>query len=159
MTFTKPYLVPLRKIKLAKGNVFHALKSNENSFKGFGELYFSRIEFGKIKGWRRHNKYTLNLIVIEGLVKFIVASNDTFETDNPEYLEEFVIGPSENYKRLVVPPGHWMALRVSGDVRILLQMLLMVHMTQRKPTLRIFLFLNMLLIRSKQKHEKTNVIL
>ena len=48
------------------------------------------------------------------MVKFIVASNDTFETDNPEYLEEFVIGPSENYKRLVVPPGHWIAFKGIG---------------------------------------------
>ena len=35
----------LKIINLEQGNVFHALKSNDNDFKGFGEAYFSSINF------------------------------------------------------------------------------------------------------------------
>lgn len=110
----EPYLVPLREIAVPNGNVYHALKSSEDGYINFGELYFSRIEMGKIKGWKRHNLCTLNLIVVEGVVSFIVASDDFLEGNGESYRKEFTIGPKVNYKRLVVPPGYWMAFKGVG---------------------------------------------
>lgn len=110
----EPYLVPLREIAVPNGNVYHAIKSSETSFINFGELYFSRIETGKIKGWKRHNRCTLNLIVVEGLVSFIIVTDDVFQGRNPSYHKEFTIGPEENYNRLVVPPGYWVAFKGVG---------------------------------------------
>jgi dTDP-4-dehydrorhamnose 3,5-epimerase len=109
-----PYLVPLREIDVPNGNVYHALKSSEDSFIRFGELYFSRIETGKIKGWKRHNSCTLNLIVVQGMVKFLLVNDDFFEGGGRIYREEFTLGPIVNYKRLVVPPGYWMAFKGIG---------------------------------------------
>ena len=42
-------VTPLRRIFSIGGDVLHALKSTEVSFKGFGEAYFSWVEPGAIK--------------------------------------------------------------------------------------------------------------
>ena len=41
----------LKKITHPKGDIYHALKSSENSYQGFGEAYFTNIHSGEIKGW------------------------------------------------------------------------------------------------------------
>ena len=52
-------ITPLESIPVEGGAVKHFLKSNDKSFSGFGEAYFSFIEFGKIKGWKIHKKVIL----------------------------------------------------------------------------------------------------
>ena len=37
-------VTPLQQISTPGGDVWHALKSTEESFKGFGEAYFSWVE-------------------------------------------------------------------------------------------------------------------
>ncbi len=86
-------------IRNPQGDIFHALKSTDREFQGFGEVYFSQINYGCIKAWKRHLKMTLNLVCPVGKVKF------AFFTDKLGY-ESAIIG-KENYKRLTVPPGVW----------------------------------------------------
>ena len=57
------YLTPLKKIDTAGGDVLRALKKSEKNFFGFGEAYFSLINHGAIKGWKKHKKMTSNIIV------------------------------------------------------------------------------------------------
>ena len=40
----------LRQIHNLQGDVFHAMKRNDDGFNGFGEAYFSTINQGDIKG-------------------------------------------------------------------------------------------------------------
>ena len=47
------------------------LKKNELKNWTFGEAYFSKIKFNKIKAWKYHSKMTLNLAVPHGKVKFV----------------------------------------------------------------------------------------
>ena len=61
----------LKIIEDEKGPIMHALKNSDDAFKRFGEIYFSEIYFGKIKGWKRHVKMHMKLIVPEGFVKFV----------------------------------------------------------------------------------------
>ena len=65
-------LAPLRIINTEGGDVLHGLISNEVHFQGFGEAYFSKIDFGSIKAWKRHRKMTMNLIVPVGTIKFVI---------------------------------------------------------------------------------------
>lgn len=97
-------VTPLRRIHHPKGDVFHGLKASEDSFKGFGEAYFSRVHSGVTKGWKRHREMTLNLIVPEGTIEFHLCSEDG---SNGESVR---LGNSR-YARLTVPPGIWMAFR------------------------------------------------
>ena len=59
---------PLKHIVVPKGDIYHALKSTDEGYVGFGEAYFSQIEHGAAKGWKRHNRMTLNLVVPVGAV-------------------------------------------------------------------------------------------
>ena len=65
---------PLKIIKLPTGNIMRVLKKNESKNWNFGEAYFSKIKFNKIKAWKYHLKMTLNLAVPQGKVKFVFYS-------------------------------------------------------------------------------------
>ena len=64
-------LTDLKKISTNGGNVLHYLKSTDEGFNKFGEVYFSWINKNSIKAWKKHTKMTLNLVVPLGKVKFV----------------------------------------------------------------------------------------
>ena len=69
-------LTPLNIIDtLNGGSVLQAMNLNDKGYVGFGEAYFSTVEFGVIRGWKCHQEMTLNLIVPEGAVRFVVYDN------------------------------------------------------------------------------------
>ena len=65
-------LTPLKRIYHPKGDIFHGIKKSDEGFSKFGEAYFSTIKEGQIKGWNKHIKMTLNLIVPYGSVTFVI---------------------------------------------------------------------------------------
>ena len=101
-------LHPLKRIYNPKGDILHALKSTDDGYLGFGEAYFTQIHPGEIKGWKRHNRMTLNLVVVIGKVKFIIYDDRT-GSDTYGSFFEIVLSPKDNYQRLTVSPGLWMA--------------------------------------------------
>lgn len=103
-----------KQITVPKGNIFHAIKSNSEGFCGFGEAYFSQIEQGAIKGWKRHNRYTLNIVVPVGKIRFIIY-DDREESTTQGQFEEVILSANDNYKRLTVAPGLWMAFQGVGE--------------------------------------------
>lgn len=105
---TGAVVTSLRRIANPKGDVYHGLKANEDSFMGFGEAYFSTVLPGSTKGWKRHNVMTLNLIVPVGTIDFYLRSDDGRMTDHVRLGDE-------NYARLTVPPGVWVAFSGIGD--------------------------------------------
>ena len=101
-------LHPLRQISVPKGDLWHAFKVTDEGFAGFGEVYFTQIEPHQIKGWKRHNRYVLNLIVVVGAVKFVIYDDRPDSKTKGEFFE-VVLSPKDNYQRLTVAPGLWMA--------------------------------------------------
>jgi dTDP-4-dehydrorhamnose 3,5-epimerase len=101
MSVGKIIVTPLNRINVAGGDVLHALKKTDEGFVDFGEAYFSMIESGAIKSWKRHLRMTLNLVVAVGLVRFVFV-------DSAGVRREESIG-SNRYVRLTVPPGIWFA--------------------------------------------------
>jgi dTDP-4-dehydrorhamnose 3,5-epimerase len=114
---------PLRRIPTPGGDVRHGLKASDASFAGFGEAYFSSVEGGAVKGWKRHTRMTLNLVVPVGEVRFLVCS------DSGER-RAYQLSPdrAEGYGRLTVPPGLWMAFGgVGGGLNLLLNVASIEH--------------------------------
>ena len=97
-------ITPLKQVNVEGGNVLHALKNTDNGYHGFGEAYFSWIENGSIKAWKRHLRMTMNLIVPVGNVQFV------FITDEGNLLVREIIGEN-NYVRITVPPGIWFGFK------------------------------------------------
>ena len=84
------------------------MKKSDISFDGFGEAYFSTINKDSIKGWKKHTKMTLNIIVPIGIIKFVVCNKL-----KAEFLS--VTLSQENYQRLTIKPGLWLAFKGIGE--------------------------------------------
>jgi dTDP-4-dehydrorhamnose 3,5-epimerase len=95
-------ITSLKKIYNSKGDIYHALKSTEDTFTEFGEAYFTTIKKNEIKGWKKHSNMIMNLIVPVGLVRFY------FYNENKEKGGYFEAGEN-NYKRLTIEPNIWVA--------------------------------------------------
>jgi dTDP-4-dehydrorhamnose 3,5-epimerase len=106
-------VTPLRRIANPMGDVYHGLKSSEDSFKGFGEAYFSTVLFGISKGWKQHRVMTLNLVVPVGTIEFHLRSDDG------RFLDSVRLG-DYCYGRLTVPPCVWLAFSGIGETLNLL---------------------------------------
>ena len=93
-------VTPLQQISTPGGDVWLALKSSEESFKGFGEVYFSWVEAESIKAWKQHLRMTMNLVVPIGTVRFVFCDLQLHTFREEE------IGAS-TYARITVPPKIW----------------------------------------------------
>lgn len=106
-------LTPLKQIIHPKGNIYHGMKKSDIGFESFGEAYFSTIIRDEIKGWKKHTKMVLNLIVPSGEVEFIIFDD---RKESKTYNQFFSVCLSQqNYQRLTVPFGVWMAFRGMGN--------------------------------------------
>ncbi len=97
-------VTPLPRIQTAGGDVMHAMKQSDAGFAGFGEAYFSWVDAGAVKAWKRHSRMTMNLVVPVGQMRFVFFN----EADNTFRVED--IG-AERYARLTVPPGIWFGFK------------------------------------------------
>lgn len=111
-------LTPLKQIYHPKGDVFHAMKKSDAGFEGFGEAYFSTIHQNDIKGWKKHLQMTLNLVVVSGEIEFVVYDGTHFLSTRLSH---------DNYQRLTVKPGLWVAFRGIRDHNMLLNLANMEH--------------------------------
>lgn len=100
-------VTPLARIPTSGGDVMHAMKQTDIGFTGFGEAYFSWVTKGVVKGWKRHTRMTMNLVVPVGSVRFV------FTTDESEITRAVLLG-EEQYARISVPPGFWFGFQGLG---------------------------------------------
>ena len=106
-------ITPLRIIATEGGDVFHGMKKSDLGYCGFGEAYFSMIDFGAIKGWKRHHKMVLNLIVPVGIVRFVLY-DDRLDSVSCGKFQEITLSKEDNYCRLTVPHLLWMGFQGVG---------------------------------------------
>jgi len=105
-------LTSLKQIYNPNGDIFHLMKKSDNGFDGFGEAYFTTINQNSIKGWKKHTKMTLNLVVINGEVEFIIYDDNQFLS--------IKLSPKDNYQRLTIEPNLWVSFRGVGSDNIIL---------------------------------------
>ncbi len=103
---------PLKQIPDERGKVMHMLREDSDGFVGFGEIYFSCIYPGAIKGWHIHKKMTLNYAVPQGKIKFVLY-DDRPESLTKGEVQEIFLGP-DNYCRVTVPPMIWNGFKGIG---------------------------------------------
>ena len=85
-------VVPLKRIPDERGTVMHMLRATDPHFKQFGEIYFSTIYPGVIKGWHRHEVMTLNYACVSGRIK-LVLYDDREDSNTRGELMEIFLGP------------------------------------------------------------------
>ena len=89
------------------------LKTSDPVFKQFGEIYFSCIHPGAIKGWHIHTKMVLNYAVPFGKIKFVLY-DDREDSPTRGNIMELFLSP-ENYCLVTVPPMVWNGFKGVGS--------------------------------------------
>ncbi len=97
---------PLNIFSDTAGKVKKMLSKDDDIFEEFGEIYFSEINPGFIKGWHRQKTTTKNYAVISGSIKLVMY-------DGKE-LQDLVLGEN-NYSLVKIPPGIWSSFKAEGD--------------------------------------------
>ena len=106
-------VVPLRRIADERGTVMHMLRATDPHFKEFGEIYFSTVYRGVVKGWHKHREMTLNYACVFGRIKLVLYDERAGSPSQGELLEVF-LGP-DDYSLVVIPPGIWNGFKGMSD--------------------------------------------
>ncbi|MGQ9618070.1 MAG: dTDP-4-dehydrorhamnose 3,5-epimerase family protein [Candidatus Aminicenantia bacterium] len=93
----------LRVIPDERGKVMEILRSDDDLFIKFGQVYLSTTYPGVVKGWHMHKKQWDNVACISGMIKLVIYDG---REDSPTYREinEFFIGV-HNPKLIQIPPN------------------------------------------------------
>lgn len=105
---------PLTQIPDERGKIMHMLKNTDPYFIEFGEIYFSLVYPGVIKGWHLHTKMTLNYAVITGSIKLVLYDDRLTSSTHGELLELFI--GDGNYVLVTIPPGIWNGFKGIGTI-------------------------------------------
>ncbi|HET59690.1 MAG TPA: dTDP-4-dehydrorhamnose 3,5-epimerase [Chloroflexi bacterium] len=102
----------LKQIPDERGKIMHMLRCDDPHFEQFGEIYFSVVYPGVIKGWHLHKEMTLNYAVVSGMIKLVLYDGRP-DSSTYKQLQEFFIGQS-NYVLVRIPPGVWNGFKGLG---------------------------------------------
>lgn len=104
---------PLRRIPDERGMVMHMLRCDDPEFEKFGEIYFSTVYPGAVKGWHMHKGMTLNYAVVQGMIK-LVLFDEREDSPTRNELQELYLG-EDNYALVRIPPLVWNGFKGIGS--------------------------------------------
>jgi dTDP-4-dehydrorhamnose 3,5-epimerase len=99
------FVEKLKKIEDNRGKVMHMLRRDSPLFTAFGEIYFSAINSGIVKAWRKHLRMTQCFAVPVGKVKLVIFDDREKSLTKGE-VWEMELG-EENYCLVKIPPMLW----------------------------------------------------
>lgn len=103
---------PLKVIPDERGIIMRMLRNDDPEYKKFGEIYFSCVYPGVVKGWHLHTKMTLNYAVISGMIKLVLYDERKSSSTYGELVEIFT---GENkFELITIPPGVWNGFKGIG---------------------------------------------
>lgn len=98
-------VIPLQRIPDERGTILHMLRRTDPHFTQFGEIYFSTIFPGAVKGWHLHHGMTLNYACPFGRIKLVIYDDRDASPTRGE-LQEVFLGP-DNHSLVIIPPEVW----------------------------------------------------
>ncbi|SVD06523.1 uncharacterized protein METZ01_LOCUS359377 [marine metagenome] len=101
------------------------MRRDEDGYNGFGEAYFSTVDQGEIKAWKKHRTMYCNLVVIEGEVKFNLF--DDRQTSQTQSQNMSLLLSRNNYARLTIPPHIWFGFKGLGQNNVILNMASLIY--------------------------------
>lgn len=97
---------PLKVLADERGALLHMLRHDSPLFDRFGEVYFSEVNPGTVKAWKRHVRMTQRLAVPVGRVKFVLY-DDRADSPTKGRVNVWILGRPSAYRLLIIPPGIW----------------------------------------------------
>ena len=106
-------VIPLQRLPDERGTIYHMLRRTDPHFTAFGEIYFSTVYPGVVKGWHLHRNMTLHYACVHGRVKLVVYDEREDSASKGELMEIF-LGP-DDYSLVIVPPRVWNGFKCMGN--------------------------------------------
>jgi len=103
----------LKKIPDERGSIMHMMRSDDEIFDKFGEIYFSTAYPGVIKGWHEHKEQIQNYAVIQGMIKLVLFDNRESSSTYKNLIEIFM--GDLNYVLIKIPTGVINGYKCIGD--------------------------------------------
>lgn len=107
------FIKALRQIPDERGKIMHMLRADDPHFEKFGEIYFSVVNPGVVKGWHIHQEMTLNYAVVSGRIKLALYDPREGSPTRGE-VQEIFLG-DDNYALVRIPPGIYNGFKGLGD--------------------------------------------
>lgn len=104
-----------------KGDLYKMLNIQSPEFKGFGEIYFSKIAPFSIKAWRLHKSITSNLAVVSGRVLVVCVKMDSSGFGGREISQFELTG--EVPTMITIPPGVWYGFKAGHSGGLLVNLI------------------------------------
>jgi dTDP-4-dehydrorhamnose 3,5-epimerase len=101
--------VPLRRIPDERGTILHMLRETDGHFIRFGEVYFTTVYRGIVKGWHCHRDMTLNYACPYGRVKLALYDDRGESPTRGSVMEAFV--GADSHLLAIIPPGVWSGMK------------------------------------------------
>lgn len=105
-------IIPLKRIPDERGTILHMLRSDAPHFTGFGEIYFSTVYPGVIKGWHLHKEMILNYAVVKGTIKLVLYDDREGSSTKGE-VQEIFLGDNA-YNLVQIPAFVWNGFKGAG---------------------------------------------
>jgi dTDP-4-dehydrorhamnose 3,5-epimerase len=95
----------LRIIPDERGMLIEILRSDEQLYKKFGQVYITTVYPEVVKAWHKHLKQTDNFACIKGMIKLVLFDE---RAGSPTYrkIDEFFLG-ERNPMLVQIPPDVW----------------------------------------------------
>src|SRR3546814_11252121 len=90
------------------------LREDSPGFERFGEIYFSTVYPGVVKGWHLHHEMTLNYAVPIGMVK-LVCYDDRTDSPTKGNVVELPVGEL-TYSLVTIPPPAWNVFKAHAPI-------------------------------------------
>lgn len=103
----------LKKIPDHRGTIMKMQECIDPEFKGFGEIYFSTIYPGIVKGWHLHEKAILNYAVVKGRIKLVLYDSREQSSTRGELMEIFL--GDDNYSLVQIANNIWNGFQCIGS--------------------------------------------
>ena len=98
---------PLKQIADERGMVMHMLRSDSPLFNGFGEIYFSTVNYRAVKAWKKHTEITQHYAVPYGEIKLVIFDDRQDSPTRGTGVEQYCL--------VVIPPGVWYGFQGRGE--------------------------------------------
>jgi dTDP-4-dehydrorhamnose 3,5-epimerase len=107
-------IIPLKQFPDERGKVMHMLRADAPHFEKFGEIYFSVVYPGVVKGWHIHREMTLNYAVVSGMIKLVLYDPREGSATRGE-IQELFLG-EDNYVLVKIPSGVYNGFKGIGAI-------------------------------------------
>ncbi len=104
---------PLKKFEDERGMVLHMLRADNPLFERFGEVYFSYVNPGFVKGRKQHLEMTQHFCVPVGNLRLVLYDGRP-ESPTKGEVQEITIG-LQDYSLVKIPPRVLYSFAAAGD--------------------------------------------